>query len=417
MEVTYRLTCRSCGSKNLIPVFSLGNLCLCNTFVESSEEQIRIPLDLIICDVNSGGCGLLQLRYTTPSKLLYQKYWYRSGISTMMRVHLRELINKTINLINIDEGDIVLDIGCNDGTMLRSCEDKNVKLVGFEPNDLYKEAEVGTTKIIHDYFNYETFKEEFGGEKAKVITSIAMFYDLEDPNKFVADIKRCLDQNGLWVIEMHYLPLMLETNGFDAIVHEHLEYYSMGSLKNLLKMHDLEPFDVELNGMNGGSFRIYVRHKGSSLKGYEDAERRLRDLEEYERGFDLNNVKTYQSFWTRITEIKRQLGEFIEHEVKMGKKIFVYGASTKGNAALQFFGLDAKLIEGCADKNPDKCGKKTAGTLINIMSPEQALKEKPDYFLVLIWHLADEIKMQLKDYTDRGGKLIFPLPKLEVYPS
>jgi len=417
MEVIYRITCRSCGSKNLIPLFSLGNLCLCNTFVESTEEQIRIPLELVLCDVSSGGCGLLQLRHTTPPELLYAKYWYKSGISSTMRAHLKELINKAVNLVTLNDRNIVVDIGCNDGTMLRACKNEKVRLIGFEPNELFKEAEVGTTKIIHDYFNYESFEKEFGAERAKIITSIAMFYDLENPNKFVADVKKCLDKDGLWVIEMHYLPLMLETNGFDAIVHEHLEYYSMESLKNLLKIHDMEPFDVELNGMNGGSFRIYIRHKGSSLKGYEGAEERLRDLEEYERTLDLNNVKVYEDFWTRIIKIKNELREFIGHEVKMGKKIFVYGASTKGNATLQFFDLDTKLIKGSADKNPDKWGKRTAGTLIPIMPPEQAAKEKPDYFLVLIWHLVDEIKSQLKDYIAEGGKLIIPFPKFEVYPK
>lgn len=416
MEAVYRMTCRSCGSKELIPLFSLGNLCLCNTFIESPAEEIRMPLELVFCDAKAG-CGLVQLRHTTPPELMYTKYWYKSAISTSMRVHLSSLINKAEDIVDLKSGDLVLDIGCNDGTALRSYKTQKITTVGFEPNDLYKEAEVGTTKIINDFFNAETFQSEFGEAKAKIITTIAMFYDLEDPNKFVADIANCLDKYGLWVIEMHYLGSMIEMNGFDAIVHEHLEYYSLQSLQNLLKRHAMEPFDVEQNDMNGGSFRIYVRHQGAKLQGDLAAERRLREFQERERALGLDQLRTYEMFYSRVKRLKRACREFLEREKQHGRTVYVYGASTKANAVLQFFGLDQTLVTAAADKNPDKWGRTTPGSRIPIISPEQATKNKPDYLLVLIWHLVGEVKAQWMDYIASGGKLIIPFPKIEIYPA
>ncbi len=407
--------CRVCGKENLGEILSLGNQYISN-FVDSPEQQeIKVPLELVLCDETSGGCGLLQLKHSAPTNLMYHNYWYRSGINKSMPIALKDITEKAEKIIPLKENDLVLDIGCNDGTLLRSYKTKGLKLIGFDPaKNLLKYSREGTTKIINDFFNAEGFKKEFGKEKAKVITSIAMFYDLDEPNEFVADIKKVLDENGLWIIQMSYLPLMLKQNAFDNVCHEHLEYYSLTSLESLLKRHEMEVIGVELNNVNGGSYRIYIKHKGSKVKTDEKEEKKVFELREEEKKLQLETKKPYEEFAKRVEKIKKELVEFVKKENSKGKKVFVYGASTKGNTLLQFFELDNKLIQAAAERNPDKFGKKTVGTLIPIISEEQARKEKPDYFLILPWHFLKEFKEREKDFLEQGGKFIVPLPEFKI---
>lgn len=412
MQVKLRSTCRTCGAKNLTPIMSLGDQYVTN-FVSSPEEQgEKIPLELDLCNE----CKLLQLRHTTPPDLMYRQYWYKSGISTTMVAALSDITEKAEKLIPLKAGDMVVDTGPNDGTLLRSYRQKNLKLVGFEPaKNVAPLAAVGTTTIVNDYWNYKAFEREFGSEKAKIITSIAMFYDLEDPNGFVSDIAKALDKEGLWIIQMCYLPTMLEVNAFDNICHEHLQYYSFLSLKNLLKRHKLTIFDVELNDVNGGSYRCYMKHDDAkTIKPFPGAEKRIVDLETYETKLGLDGVKAYQEFTRRVDGIKNQVRNFIKSETDKGKVVYIYGASTKGNVLLQYFDLDTKLIKAATDKNPDKWGKKTVGTMIPIVSIDQYRKDNPDYLLVLPWHFPKEIPEQECEWLKKGGKMIFPLPEFRL---
>jgi len=410
-------SCRVCGNKNLTFILSLGEQHV-SAFLKTNEEETpKIPLELMLCDIKSDGCGLLQLKHTTPGELMYSThYWYKSGINQTMRNALADVVGKAVKLVQLSPNDIVLDIGCNDGTLLRSYKMENIRTVGFDPApNVAKEAEEGTTKIVNDYFNSESFEREFPEEKAKIITAIAMFYDLDDPNKFVSDIANCLDKNGLFIIQQNYLPSMLRQNAFDNIVHEHLEYYSLLSLNNLLKRHNLEVFDVELNDLNGGSFRTYVRFKGcKSIKVFEGAEKRVKDLKEFESKMGLDTKIPYQEFAQRIDNNKKKIVLFIKKEVSKGKKIYLYGASTRGNTLLQYFGLDASLITAAAERSPEKWGLKTVGTLIPIVSEAEARAAKPDYFFVLPWFFLEEFKQREKEFLKSGGKFIIPLPDFRI---
>jgi hypothetical protein len=392
----------------------LGNQYVTN-FVEDLESDYqRGPLDLVLCNVKDGGCGLLQLKHTMERDVLYRKYWYKSGISTTMVKALADITVAAQKTVKLSSGDTVVDIGANDGTLLRQYKVPGLMTVGFEPSNLWKLAEEGNSKIIHDYFSHESFKRELGEKKAKVITSIAMFYDLEDPNSFVEDIKNCLDTNGVWIIQMNYLGLMVENNTFDNISHEHLEYYSLLSLTNLLERHNLKAFDVELNDVNGGSFRIYAKHKNANLKCPAGCEERLEKQEKYEKKMGFDDSKIYSKFTQRIEKGKKDLLEFLNQERKKGKKIFIYGASTRGLVVLQYYGIDNTLISGAADMNSDKWGKYIVGTGIPIMSVEDYRKQKPDYLLVLPYHFLDEIRQQEKDFIKNGGKMIVAIPDFKV---
>jgi NDP-4-keto-2,6-dideoxyhexose 3-C-methyltransferase len=314
----------------------------------------------------------------------------------------------------LSKGDIVVDIGANDGTLLRQYKTPGLMTVGFEPSNLWRLGIEGNAKIINDYFNYDSFSKEFGNKKAKAITSIAMFYDLEDPNTFIEDIKKCLDKNGVWIIQMNYLGLMIENNTFDNISHEHLEYYSLLSLSNLLEKHEMEAFDVELNDVNGGSFRIYVKHRGATIKASSGNEERLKKQKEYELKMGFDDKKIYDKFAQRIEKSKNDLLTFLKQEVKKDKRIFIYGASTRGLVVLQYFGIDKKLISGAADMNSDKWGKYIVGTGIPIMSVEEYRKQKPDYLLVLPYHFLNEIKAQEKEFLKNGGKMVVAIPDFKV---
>ena len=351
------------------------------------------------------------MKHTASRESLYKEYWFRSGLNEKMVEALKDITKSVEKRISLSENDIVLDIGCNDGTLLRSYQSK-VRLVGFEPaSNLMNEASKDTDLIINNFFSFFEFVQHFPNERIKAITSIAMFYDLEDPNSFVSDIVNCLDQDGIWVIQMAYLIPMLELNAFDNIVHEHLEYWSLKSVKRLLEEYGLEIFDVELNDVYGGSFRIFVKTKKNDKINIQNS---VDEFLKKEDEFGLEKKETYLDFANRVNSLKNKLNDFIKEEISNGKSIYAYGASTKGNTLLQFYNLNNKLISKAADRDSKKFGKMTIGSNIPIISEEQARDEKPDYFLVLPWHLVDFFKERENEFLNNGGKFIVPLPDFKI---
>lgn len=409
-----RLTSRISDEK-LVELFSLGDLCLSDFIDDSSSSPIRVPLTMTL-DRKS---GLLQLKHTAPFEHMYQEYWYRSGINKTMTAELKGIAQKAASLIKLEEGDAVLDIGCNDGTLLRFYPKASYK-VGFDPaKNLREYAEKHAALVVTDYFTAEGYFNKLN-KKAKIITAIAMFYDLEEPHMFVDDINDVLDTEGLWIVQMSYMPLMLKQMAFDNICHEHLEYYLLSSFEYLIKQHDLRIVDVELNDINGGSFRIYVRKNASHAHLFASApyrdvgEFRIKSLLEYERALNLNEPETYTSWFEQIQELKRQTVAFIKSEKSKGKTIWGYGASTKGNTLLQWYGLDNTLIDAIAERNSDKYGKRTVGTNIPIKSEAEMRQAKPDYLLILPWHFIAEFREREKEYLKCGGKFIVHCPRFEV---
>jgi hypothetical protein len=413
-----RATCRVSGEP-LIPLFSLGELYV-SDFIEQDKKP-RTPkaeLELALAPKS----GLVQLTQTVPSDLMYRHYWYLSGTNESMRRELENIAQTATRLIHPETSDVWIDIGCNDGTLF-SFLDTSLTRIGYDPakNKHVEKARGYSSLFVNDYFSANAYlSSPYGNKKARVITSIAMFYDLEDPNAFVADIKKVLDKNGLWIIQMSYLPLMLEQLAFDNICHEHLEYYSLTSLKYLLDAHDLEIVDCELNDVNGGSFRIYIRHEDADLSTfatapYRDvAAYRIQSIFAYEKTLKLTDPKTYEKFYSRMCNLKEQTLFFIETEKKKGKKIWGYGASTKGNTLLQWFGLNEAHLEGIAERQSEKFRLKTVGSNIPIFSEEEMRKANPDYLLVLPWHFIENFVRREKEFLDRGGKFILPCPHFEI---
>ncbi len=415
-EVRVISECRSCGSKNLVPIISLGNLYVTGFVNNESEQGMKVPLELVLCAKEKGGCGLLQLKHTTPSEEMWgEQYWYKSSLNKLIKEDLNDIVVNSNKIIDLKEDDFIIDIGCNDGTLLDFYPRKGQIMVGFEPSkNVAAESKKKGYEIINNFFNAKDFRENFPGKKAKIITAISMFYDLDEPNNFIKDITDILDKDGLFVIQQNYLAGMLEKNAFDNICHEHLEYYSLDSLSHLLNKYGLEVFDVALSDINGGSFRTYIRFKDSNIRQTEDAKKRISEMKRKEEMLYLGNSETYYDFARRINNIKKQLWDFIKEEKAKGKVICGCGASTRGNTTLQYFELTPKEITAIADANPDKWGKKTVGSLIPIISPQDMIKMKPDYQLVLIWHIFKGIKDEEKEFVNSGGKFVIPLPQFRI---
>jgi hypothetical protein len=407
MAIERRTTCRVSGEP-LIPLFSLGDLYISDFLPKDADPRsAKVPLELALAPKS----GLVQLMHTAPSDDMYRTYWYRSGTNESMVEELRQIAASVTKLMRIGSGDVWIDIGCNDGTLLSFLPTEATR-IGYDPNDYKALSEKHANLIVNDYFNAAAYrKSPYADKKAKIVTSIAMFYDLEDPHSFVQDVYDVLDDDGLWVIQMSYLPL---------ICHEHLEYYSLTALQFLLDSHDFTVVDCQLNDVNGGSFRAYIRKKTAKPEAFASAPYRdvaayrVRSIFEYEKTLNLTDEKTYADFFKKMSDLREQTLRFIRDEKAKGKKIWAYGASTKGNTLLQWFGIDATLIDGIAERSPEKFGLKTVGTNIPILSEDEMRAAKPDYALVLPWHFIDSFVKREKDFLKGGGAFIVPCPRFEV---
>jgi len=364
---------------------------------------------MILCK----NCTLVQLRHTAPQELLYARYyWYRSGVTDTMKKALRDITEEIERLVDLKRGDIVLDIGSNDGTLLRSYSFPGLVKVGFEPAlNLKKEGERGVDIFVSDFWSAQLYKKKVK-KKARVITAIGMFYDMEDPNAFIKDAAAVIADDGVFIAQLMCLKNMIDTNDVGNICHEHLEYYSLAALKYLFKKNNFEIIDIEYNNVNGGSYRLFVRPEGGKFKPFTGAAGRLDKYSSQEK--KLESKKVHLDFFRRILANKKKTVSFIKKEAAKGKRVWAYGASTKGNTILQFFGLDRRLIEGASDRSPEKWHKETIGTRIPIFDEEKARKADPDYFLVLPYSFISEFIKREKKWLDKGGKFILPLPEFKI---
>ena len=400
-------------------LFNLGELYVSDFLGEGDEPRGgKVEMKMLL-DESSGN---VRLEKSAPLDVMYGKYWYRSGINQSMKNELQRVVNSILDVKKLKENDIWIDIACNDGTMFDFIPNNVIK-IGIDPvdNSYKNESEKKANLIIQDYFTSDSYKKSrFGSQKAKVVTSIAVFYDLENPDAFIQDVGEILDENGLWVLQLSYTPLMIEQLAFDNICHEHIYYYSLFNLKKLMEKNGFKVVDCQLNDTNGGSFRVYVmKEEGDITKFATQPHRdvcnfRIQSLLTLEEKLKLDSVDTWMDFYNRILDLKEQTVSFIKSEKEKGKKIWGYGASTKGNTLLQYFGLDHTLIDGIAERSVYKWGLKTVGTDIPIYSEEQMRNESPDYLLVLPWHFISEFIERERDFLLDGGKFIVPCPKFQV---
>ncbi len=418
--LTTRQTCRACGSTALTPVISLGEQHLASNFAISAEfppVERAIPLEVVRCNPerDERACGLVQLKHTVPGTLMYSSYGYRSGINQTMTRHLGEIARGLERRVKLAPDDVVVDIGANDGTLLLQYETKGARYIGFEPSNIEPAQPTPQLTFIREFFSAEPLRRLVGDRKARIVTSIAMFYDLEEPNRFVADVADILADDGLWTIELSYLPSMLEKASFDTICHEHLEYYSLAAISRLLNRHGLVVADATLNDSNGGSIRVTVCKQASAhARRSREVHARVYNLERREFEMRLESEQPYDDFRRRSERVRNDLAALLLKLRAAGKTIYGYGASTKGNVILQYCGITREHVTAIADRNPAKWGSSTVGTGIPIVSEDEMRSAKPDYLLVLPWHFLPEFRAREEAFLGRGGKFILPVPRVEI---
>lgn len=402
--------CRICGGAQLERVLDLGEQMLTGVFPRRRDESItRGPLQLVKC-IGEGACGLLQLAHSYDLGEMYgENYGYRSGLNPSMVNHLRAKVDRIARLVSLAPGDLVVDIGSNDATTLRAYGDRDLNLVGVDPTgEKFSQYYTDNIRLIPDFFSAELVQSLCGTQKAKVVTSIAMFYDLESPIDFMNQVDQLLSDDGIWVFEQAYMPSMLSSNTFDTVCHEHLEFYALSQIKWMTDRVGFSIVDVELNDVNGGSFSVTVR---KSRRG-DDVPHEVTQILESEKRAGLDRLDPFIEFQEHAKASRAALVEFIKGARSRGERVAALGASTKGNVLLQYCGFTANDIFAVGEVNNDKFGCLTPGTWIPIIPQAELLAQKPDYILVLPWHFRDFFE---KSDVFAGQRLVFPLPTLSVY--
>ena len=403
--------CRISNSNNLTTVLDLGNQNLSGIFPSSKSQIVeKSPLELVFCNDS----GLLQLRHTYSLNEMYgENYGYRSGLNQSMVDHLTAKVNSLEKIVSIGDSDMIIDIGSNDATTLKAYNNKASK-IGIDPSaGKFKKYYTNDIILIEDFFPTDILLNFSNNKKAKIITSIAMFYDLEDPVYFAKSIKESLHPMGIWHFEQSYMPSMLRTTSYDTICHEHLEYYSLRNIIDILDKSDLKIINVHLNDINGGSFAITATHTNSK---YYDCNKTYIDWLLYEEEkMKINTLEPFIEFRRKVENHRESLRQLIYKLKNDGKTIFGYGASTKGNVLLQYCNFTTNEISFIAEVNENKFNCYTPGTNIPIISEAEAKSMNPDYFLVLPWHFKNSIISREKEFLLNGGNFIFPLPYIQIY--
>ena len=403
--------CRICRSQDIPIVISLGEQYIASRFPTYGDFSTpKVEINLCHCK----NCGLLQLYENVDQKEMYEhEYGYCSGLSNTMRQHLKQYQEEIEGFVELKGGDLILDIGSNDSTMLSYYSDK-YKRIGIDPTGKQFQSLYKNIELVPDYFNRQVFHNHFGQRKCKIISSISMFYDLPNPVAFAKDIYECLEDDGIWTCEQSYLLTMVQRNSLDTICHEHLEYYSLKQIKHIADLSGFKIVDVFFNDCNGGSFRIYMSKK-NSIKHNENHDKINRILQE-EINAGMENELFYKQFMISCQNEIDKLVHFIDLIKKDNKKMFIYGASTKGNTLLQYAKIGETSVPFAVERNVHKIGKMTS-TGIPIISEEKMRELQPEYLLVLPYHFKEEIIKREQEYLNRGGQLVFPFPQFEIYSS
>ena len=402
--------CRANGDDHLVSILDLGRQTLTGVFPSSAQDEVtRGPLELVWCPSS----GLVQLRHSyNPDEMYGANYGYRSGLNQSMVEHLTGKVRYLERLASVSPGDTVLDIGSNDATTLKAYSTPDLHRIGIDPTGVkFSQFYPDDIKLVPDFFSSAAFRS-VSDSPAKVVSSIAMFYDLEDPVSFARQICDVLAEDGVWHFEQSYMPSMLRTNSYDTICHEHLEYYSLDVVANILEAADLRLVDVVMNNVNGGSFAVTAARKSNtSLRSNATV---IDWLLEQEDRMGLSTPKPFRDFEERVFRHRDDLTRLVKSLVADGKTIIGYGASTKGNVLLQFCGFTPSEIPFIAEVNQEKFGRFTPGTNIPIISETEAAAMNPDYYLVLPWHFRSGIVQREKQYLAGGGRMIFPFPEIEI---
>lgn len=405
-----RSSCRI-GGGHLLPILDLGELAMTGTFRAAEDPPVPTAPIALTWSPNS---GLVQLKHSYDTSVMFgDNYGYRSGLNAGMVRHLTNVVGRLEAAAKLAPGNIVVDIGSNDATTLKAYQTPGIRRIGIDPTGTkFASFYPPEIELVPDFFSESVFRSVAPVGRAQIVTSISMFYDLENPIDFARQVESILAEDGIWLLEQSYLPAMLRTTSYDTICHEHLEYYRLGTIREIIEAAGLKLVDVAFNDVNGGSFTVMATRSASDA--FETNSVLIDWVIDQEKRAGLETIEPYLAFARRVEQHRNDLRDLIGRITSAGKSVIGYGASTKGNVLLQYCGFDANIIPAIAEVNSDKFGRRTPGTGIPMISEAEAHSMQPDYFLVLPWHFKAGILDREKDYRERGGKFIFPLPHIEV---
>ena len=401
--------CRLCGSSNLTNVIDFGQIAFTGVFPASADEEVPFGrLNVLFCNT----CSLAQLGESFPAEILYgDNYGYRSGLNKSMVTHLETTVKRLENVVDLHPSDVVCDIGSNDATLLKSYSVPGLQKIGIDPtiSKYWTHYEKDSIPVA-DFFSSKAYFDKLE-KKAKIVTSIAMFYDLESPVDFAREVHKIIESNGVWHFEQSYTPWVLRTGSFDTICHEHLEYYTLKTIKEILDQSGFDIIGVSTNAINGGSISVTASPKSKNSRQMPVQAKWLLEME-VAHGF--NTLTTWLKFSNMVNQHKSDLLRLLTQSDEHGLVTLGLGASTKGNVLLQVMGIDKELIPAIGEVNEYKWGRVTPGSNIPILSEDEVLDRNPDNILVLPWHFRETFVQNLRPKLEAGMKLIFPLPEVEV---
>jgi len=403
--------CRICKNKKLEKILDLGKMPLANAFLNKnqiSQKEISYPLRVVWCE----SCGLIQIDEIVPPEVLFKNYIYVSGTSEALRKHFEGLATEVVTNFKLNSESLVIDIGSNDGTLLKEFKKHGLKVLGVEPAvNIAKIAEENGIKTISNFFSVDIAKKivrENG--KAEVITATNVVAHTNDLDGLLKGVSYLLKDDGVFVIEVPYLVDLLENVEFDTIYHEHLSYFAVRPLKKFFGEHDFKIINVERVKIHGGTIRVFVSKKKSRY----NISKNVNKLILLEKKKKMHEVTVYKNFAGQVKKLKKDLVSLLQRLKSENKKVIGYGAAAKGNTLLNYYHIGPELIEFIADLNPMKQNKFTPGTNIPVYSPEQIYEAKPDYMLILAWNFADEIMKQQLKFKEMGGKFIILVPEVKI---
>lgn len=420
MNIKHHQYCRVCGNPYLTDVLDLSDMQFQGCFKQSGYDSPplrKMPNKIVRCDTSKfeKACGLIQTKHSVSPEILYRNYWYESGISNTMKNHLKSIVQEAISIKNINSGN-VLDIASNDNTLLREYREfGNFKKYGIDPSNIAKKQKDEDIKVINETFPSKKIPNSLLNN-IDIVTTIACFYDVNEPEAFVKQVKSLLKKDGIWIFEVAYWPSMLENLAYDSCVNEHVIHYHLAPIEYMLQAFEMKVFMARKTTTNGGSIMCFVCNSDCCEFDSEKRTQDLKDLRLSEFEAALDDDSTYKKFYNNILNQKTDLVNLIKNIKQSGKTIHIYGASTKLNTILGFCNIGPELIPFAAERSVNKIGAETLSG-IKIISEEDSKNMKPDYYLVGPYHFKNEILTRESRLIESGVKFIFPLPKVQIYPS
>lgn len=397
-----------CKSGKIHKFLSLGPTPLANSFLTKEglrKKEAYYPLDVYFCR----NCCLVQLADVVPPETLFREYVYFSGISSDFVEHCRSLVKKVSEKFRLGPDSLVIDIGGNDGTLLKQF--RGVRTLNVEPaSNVAETAEKEGIETVNEFWNRKTalkIRDVYG--TASMIIGTNVFAHNDDLDSFMEGVTATLAEDGVFIIEVPYLMDLLDNTEFDTIYHEHLSYFSLMPLEHIFKRFGMKIFDVERLKIHGGSIRVYASKNVSVRAGTS-----VGSLIAMERKMGMDSLDTYLDFSVKVDVMKKNLVRFLRKLKFDGKRVVGYGAAAKGNTLLNYCKIGTDLLDYIVDKSPHKQGMYTPGMHIPVFGPEKLMEDHPDYVLILPWNFSDEIMKQEKRYAKSGGKFILPIPEIKV---